>query len=144
MDNVRYVVVLQCHIVKERCSGYLCEEAFASRSGGFEGYAVDEPIRYLNLTCGGCCGRATLRKLSNLMKLLRKRSDITPDEVVLHFSSCICKESFHGPKCPHYDYLKELVERKGLQWREGTRISEQAEGRRDEEGKWGGSKEEKK
>ena len=58
------------------------------------------------------------------------------EEVVVHFSSCICFESFHGPVCPHYDYLKTLVERKGLAWREGTRISEKAAGRRDSEGRW--------
>ncbi|MBN1764447.1 MAG: CGGC domain-containing protein [Sedimentisphaerales bacterium] len=136
MYKTKYIVVLQCDIVKERCSGYLCEEAFHKREGGFADYPADEPIRYLNMTCGGCCGRATLRKLSNLFKLLGKRSDIKPEEVVLHFSSCICKESFHGPKCPHYDYLKELVERKNLLWREGTRISDQSESRRDSLGRW--------
>ena len=56
--------------------------------------------------------------------------------VVLHFSSCICRESFHGPICPHYDYLKELVGRKNLVWREGTKISKKAASRRDGEGHW--------
>ena len=134
--NTRYIVVLQYHIVKERCSGFFCEDAFWNRTGGFEDYPSGESIRHLNITCGGCSGRATLRKLSNLLKLLRKNTTISSDEIILHFSSCICKENFHGPKCPHYDYLKELVERKGLRWREGTRISEIAEQRRDSEGHW--------
>lgn len=56
--------------------------------------------------------------------------------VALHFSSCICKENFHGPVCPHYDYLKELVGRKNLRWCEGTYISAAAAARRDKEGYW--------
>ena len=133
---IKYIVVLQCNIVLQRCSGFYCEDSFWNRTGGFADYPAETPVRYMSISCGGCCGRATLRKLSQLLKLLRKNSDIVPDEVILHFSSCICKENFHGPKCPHYDYLKELVERKGLRWREGTRISELAEQRRDSEGHW--------
>ncbi len=134
MPDTKYIIVLQCHIVKQRCSGFLCEDAFWNRRGGFRDYPADQSIRYMSMTCGGCCGRATLRKLSNLMKLIRKRTDINPDQVVLHFSSCICKESFHGPKCPHYDYLKELVERKEIPWREGTQISDKSESRRNPQG----------
>jgi predicted metal-binding protein len=140
MSPTRYVVALQCHIVKERCSGFFCEDAFWKRQGGFSQYPLEPPLRYLSITCGGCCGRATLRKLCHLLKRLRKDSDIKPEEVTVHFSSCVCKESFHGPKCPHYDYLKELVGRKGLRWQEGTRISDHAEGRRDAEGHWQGLK----
>jgi predicted metal-binding protein len=135
-DEVKYVVVLQCDIVMERCSGFFCENAFANRTGAFVDYPVDARIRYLNFTCGGCCGRATLRKLSNLVGLVRKQTQIAPGEVVLHFASCICKESFHGPVCPHYDYLKELVERKSVVWREGTHVSTTAESRRNTAGKW--------
>ena len=135
MNNVKYVVILQCHIVKERCSGFLCEDSFTQRAGGFADYPADQPIRYISITCGGCCGRATLRKLTNLLKLIKKR-DIPPQDVRLHFASCICNESFHGPKCPNYDYLKTLVERKNLTWSEGTRISDLAASRRDAQGNW--------
>ena len=138
MNNVKYVVILQCHIVKERCSGFLCEDSFTQRAGGFADYPADQPIRYISITCGGCCGRATLRKLSNFCKLLKQHTDINRDEVVLHFSSCICKENFHGPICPHYDYLKELVERQNLTWREGTRFSKNAQKRRDQNGHYPG------
>ena len=134
--NIKYIITVQCDIVKERCSGYLCEEAFHNRQGGFSNYPKDADIRFLSFTCGGCCGRATLRKLSNALKLLKKRAGITTEEVALHFSSCICRESFHGPKCPHYDYLKELVERKEVKWFEGTRISDKTQSRTDENGKW--------
>lgn len=53
-----YVAVIQCHLVKQRCSGYFCEKAFHERSGGFSAYAGDENLRILYMTCGGCCGRA--------------------------------------------------------------------------------------
>ncbi len=136
MDDIKYIITLQCHIVKERCSGYLCEEAFHLRQGGFAHYPKDTDIRYLSITCGGCCGRASLRKLSNALKLLKKRAGIEPEQVALHFSSCICRESFHGPKCPHYDYLKELVSRKNVKCFEGSRISDTTQSRLDENGHW--------
>src|SRR5512146_2208831 len=112
MEIPKYVVILQCHIVKERCSGFFCEDALCNRTGGFAEYPPDQPIRHISLTCGGCCGRATLRKLSHLLKLLDKKAAIQPAEVVVHFASCVCKENYHGPRCPHYDHLKVLVERK--------------------------------
>ncbi|MCG8683532.1 MAG: CGGC domain-containing protein, partial [Desulfobacterales bacterium] len=106
--NPKYIITLQCDIVKERCSGYLCEEAFYNREGGFSGYSKDADSRYLSFSCGGCCGRASLRKLANALKLLKKRAGIDTGGVVVHYSSCMCRESFHGPKCPHFDYIQEL------------------------------------
>jgi hypothetical protein len=38
MDNKDYIAIVQCHIVKERCSGYFCERAFHHRLGGFAVY----------------------------------------------------------------------------------------------------------
>ena len=135
-NETKYIVVLQCHIAKERCSGFHCENAFFNREDSFEGYSPTTQYHFLTMTCGGCCGQATLRKLSDLFKRLRKRTDIQPNQVVLHFASCIAFDSFHGPPCPHYDLLKTLVERKGLSWREGSRISKLAQRRRDEAGVW--------
>ncbi|NQT88781.1 CGGC domain-containing protein [bacterium] len=125
-----YVVIVQCHIVKERCSGYLCERAFHERTGGFADYPADRAYRHINLTCGGCCGRALQRKLVNLKNQLRKREGIEKDRIVVQLSSCITKDSFHGPRCPHLDYLKTLVERLGIDLREDTRISPKSEQRR--------------
>ena len=136
MSDTKYIIILQCHIVKERCSGFYCENSFTQRDGGFSEYPAEKDIRYVSMTCGGCSGRATLRKLTNLLQLIKKRTEISTEEVILHFSSCICKENFHGPICPHYDYIKELVDRKNLKWKEGTRISEQSEKRRNEKGEY--------
>ena len=136
MTEKNYVVVLQCHIVKERCSGYLCEYAFSKRSGGFTGYPEDGSVRLLTMTCGGCCGRATQRKLANLVKQIKKKEDVEKERIVVHFSSCIAFESYHGPPCPHKDYLTTLVrDTLGLELIEESRINALAEERR-QEGKY--------
>ena len=125
-------MIVQCHIVKERCSGYLCEKAFHERTGGFTDYPADKTYRTLYLTCGGCCGRALQRKLSNLVKKSKKKEGLEKDKIVIQLSSCIVNDSYHGPPCPHLDYLKELIAKLGLDVRETTSISAKAEKRRQE------------
>ena len=133
MNNRKtYIAVIQCHLVKQRCSGYFCEKAFHERSGGFTGYAGDENLRILYMTCGGCCGRASHRKLANLIRMSKKRENITKDQIVVHLASCITNDNYHGPPCPHLDYLKELVAKLSLDLVEGTNISPKAEARRRE------------
>jgi len=127
-----YVVIVQCHIVKERCSGYNCERAFHERTGGFAAYPKDRSYRMLNMTCGGCCGRAVQRKLSNLTRRIKKQEDIGKERIIVQLSSCITKDNFHAPPCPHLDYLKSLIVRLGLDVREDTVISEKSEKRRKE------------
>ena len=127
-----YVVIVQCHIVKERCSGYNCERAFHERTGGFAAYPKDKTYRMLNMTCGGCCGRAVQRKLSNLTRRIKKEEDIGKDRIVVQLSSCITKDNFHAPPCPHMDYLKALIAKLGLDVREDTIIYEKSEKRRKE------------
>ncbi len=129
-----YVVVVQCDIVMERCSGYFCEKAFNERNGAFGAYAgTQQELRSLYLTCGGCCGRAVLRKLSDLIRTIKKKEGIAKDRIVVHLASCITKDNFHGLPCPHIDYLKTLIQDKlGLALREDSHISEKAEKRRQE------------
>ncbi len=131
MHDNAYVVVVQCHIVKERCSGYLCEHAFSQRTGGFSDYPSDAPIRFLSLTCGGCCGRAIHRKLSNLISQLKKKEDVDKEHIRVHLSSCIAFDSHHGPPCPHKDYLRTMIADKlGLEIIEGSRVSALTDKRR--------------
>lgn len=40
MDTPKYIVILQCHIVKERCSGFYCEDSFVKRQHAFAEYPV--------------------------------------------------------------------------------------------------------
>ena len=128
----KYIVLVQCHIVKERCPGYLCEKAYHERTGGFAAYPKDKDYRILTLTCGGCCGRATHRKLTLLLRTLKKKEGIEKGDVVVQLSSCITKDNFHAPPCPHLDYLRALVGRIGLDLHESTVIDEKSQRRRDE------------
>lgn len=136
LEQKQYIVILQCHIVKERCPGYQCERALHERTGGFAEYPKDKSYRYLSLTCGGCCGRATHRKLANLVKVIAKKEGIGKDRIVVHLASCITNDNYHAPPCPHLAYLKTLIARLGLDMRAGTVISQKAEQRR-QEGKYG-------
>jgi predicted metal-binding protein len=128
----QYVVILQCHIVKERCPGYLCEKAFHERTGGFAEYPKDTSYRVLNMTCGGCCGRAVHRKLTLLLRTLKKKEGLEKGDVVVQLSSCMTKDNFHAPPCPHLNYIKTLIGRVGIDVRADTVISEKSQRRRDE------------
>ena len=125
-----YIVVVQCEIVKQRCSGYYCEKAFHERAGGFAAYAKDKPLRVLYLTCGGCCGRAVQRKLTHLARQIKKAEGIERDRIVVQLSSCITKDNFHSPRCMFADYMKGLIARAGFACREDTHLSPKAESRR--------------
>ncbi len=133
MKDKDYIVIVQCHIVKERCSGYMCERAFHERTGGFANYPADKAFRTLYLTCGGCCGRALHRKLNNLIHKSKNKEGIEKDTIVVKLSSCITRDSFHGPACPHLDYLKKLIGKLELDVCEHTSISQKAEKRREQE-----------
>jgi predicted metal-binding protein len=132
MRDKDYIVIVQCHIVKERCSGYNCERAFNERTGGFSAYPKEKIYRILNMTCGGCCGRAVHRKLSNLIRQINKNEGITKDRIVVQLSSCITKDNFHSTPCPHLDYLKGLIEKLDLDVRDDTFVDEKSEMRRKE------------
>ena len=131
VKDIKYVVVIQCHIVKERCSGYYCEYAFSYRNGAFECYSSDSNLRILTMTCGGCCGKAVHRKLTNLLRQMKKKENIKKENIIVHLSSCIAFESYHGNECPHKDYIKSLIGKIGLEIKEGSRISEITEKRRE-------------
>lgn len=130
LNEKDFIVVVQCHIVKERCPGYLCERAFQQRKGGFAEYPADRAYRMISIDCGGCCGRALHRKLGLFLKTLQKREGIGRERVVVQLSSCVTKSNYHAPPCPHREYLKELIARLNLDFREDTVISEKSETRR--------------
>jgi predicted metal-binding protein len=88
------------------------------------------PTAPSTLTCGGCCGRALHRKLSHLAREIQKKEGVGRERIVVQLSSCITKDNYHGPPCPHLDYLKTLIGKVGMEVREGTSISHKAEERR--------------
>ena len=128
MENKDYIVIVQCHIVKERCSGYFCEASYSQRSGEFSAYPKDKEFRTLYFTCGGCCGRAIHRKVANLLMNLKRKESTGKENVVVHLSSCITKDSYHGPRCPHLDYLVEIIRDKlKVDLVLGTKINDKSE-----------------
>ncbi len=129
LSEYEYIAVVQCHIVKERCSGFLCEKAFHRRTGGFAELPADKPYRIVYFDCGGCCGKAVLRKLQNL-KQQAARDGIPKEKILVQLSSCITKDNYHSPRCPTAGYIRELVDRAGLDCREDTVISAKAQRRR--------------
>ncbi len=130
LDNKSYVVILQCHIVKERCSGYYCERSLTLREDGFAEYPADTQFRSIQITCGGCCGLATQRKISDLLRSIRRNKDGAKENVIVQLSSCMTRDSYHGPPCPHLDFIKVLLDKLGLDYLEDTHISKKAEERR--------------
>jgi predicted metal-binding protein len=130
MTDKDYIVIVQCDIVKERCSGYFCERAFYHRLDAFGIYSPQRAYRTIQMTCGGCCGRALHRKLSHLVRKIRDKEGVDKSRIVVQLSSCITKDNYHAPPCPHLGYLRTLISRLGLDVVEGTWISDKAESRR--------------
>jgi predicted metal-binding protein len=130
MAEKDYLVVVQCEIVKQRCSGYHCEQAFHGRTGGFAASKKGVPLRMLAITCGGCCGKALQRKLTHLARRAAKVEGIGKDRMVVQFASCITKDNFHSPRCLFVDYMKDLAARAGFDVREDTQLDAKAESRR--------------
>jgi predicted metal-binding protein len=126
-----YIIIVQCDIVKQRCSGYFCEKSFIERTGGFAGYPKDKTYRVIYMTCGGCCGRAVHRKLAHLARNIKKKEAIEKDRIVVQLSSCITKDNHHAPPCPHLNYIKALIAKLGLDVCEDTVISEMSQQRRE-------------
>ena len=127
-DMPELVVIIQCEDVVKRCSGFLCMNDFYSRLGKFTDYP--EEMRYMTITCGGCCANLLTAKLENLGMRLRK-AGMTKDDVVIHFASCVCSDNSHRQPCPFMGRMRNLLERKGFtNIVLGTHISQKAEEKR--------------
>lgn len=122
---VKYVVIIQCDIAHNRCSGFACTNAFYERTGAFKNY--EEGIRYISFTCGGCCGKGVAAKLEHYSNKLKSKTDIKKTEVVIHLSSCMVTDNHHYDRCPHVAYIKQILSKKGFtNIVEGSYISERA------------------
>lgn len=109
--SIKYVVIIQCDIAQRRCSGFACTNAFYNKEEAFKDY--DDATRYISFTCGGCSGKGVAVKLEQLSKKLNTKTDINKNEVVVHLSSCMVHDSYHSDRCPHADYIKSIVIKKG-------------------------------
>ena len=120
--SIKYCVIIQCDIANKRCSGFACTNAFYNRDERFNNYAED--TRYISFTCGGCCGKGIASKLEHFSKHLKSKTDISKDEVSVHLSSCMSTDNYHYDRCPHIEYLKNIIAKKGFKnLVEGTYVS---------------------
>jgi len=125
----KYVLIIQCDIAHNRCSGFACTNAFYEKTGKFEGY--EENVKYISFTCGGCCGKSVAAKLEHFTKKLLKKTDIKKEEVMVHLASCMVTDNYHYDRCPHVQYIKDIVVKKGYRVVEGSYISKGAEHKRE-------------
>ena len=132
MNDDLLLVIIQCEDVVKRCSGFLCMNDFYERIGKFENYSDKDSnkIRYMTITCGGCCGNLLTPKLENLGMRLKK-ANIDKNNVIIHFASCICSDNSHRQPCPFMNRMKMLLLRKGFNNIVlGTHVSKKAEAKR--------------
>ncbi|HEX9059924.1 MAG TPA: CGGC domain-containing protein [Clostridia bacterium] len=127
--NIKYCVIIQCDIAHKRCSGFACTNAFYNKDEKFKCY--DETVRYISFTCGGCCGKGVSSKLEHFSKHLKK-INVNKEEVVVHLSSCMTTDNYHYDRCPHIDYVKNIITKKGfMSVVEGTYVSKGASRKRE-------------
>ena len=70
------------------------------------------------------------RKLSLLKRTIQKKEGLDKNRIVVQLASCVSKNNYHGPPCPHLDYLKTLIGKLALDFAADTVISAKAEQRR--------------
>ena len=120
----KYVVIIQCDIAHNRCSGFACTDSFYKKEGKFQSYG--DEVQYISFTCGGCCGKSVSAKIEHLAKKLNK-TDIKKGEVSIHLASCITTDNYHSDRCPHAEYIKYIIEKKGFKnITEGSYVSKGA------------------
>ncbi len=128
MDK-EYVVIIQCQLAHNKCSGFACTNSFYNREGKFENYK--ESIHYISFTCGGCCGKGVSAKLSHFSEKLLKKTELKKENVIVHLASCMTTDNYHYDRCPHIDYIKSIVNKRGYEIVEGSYISKGAEKKRE-------------
>ena len=129
MENKKFVVIIQCELVHKKCSGFACTDSFYNRDEMFKSYK--ENTKYISFTCGGCCGKLVSGKLSHFSKKILKKTDYKKDEVIVHLASCMTSDNYHSGRCPHIDYIKDIIVKRGYDFLEGTYISKNAEIKRE-------------
>ncbi len=120
-----YVLIVQCDLVQRRCSGFACTNSFYQKADFFKEY--DENTKYIAIGCGGCCGKGLSAKLEHFNNKLLKKTDIKRENVAVHLSSCMVTDNYHSDRCPHVDYIKDIIRKRGFtKVVDGTYISQNA------------------
>ena len=111
---VKFILIIQCKIARKRCSGFACMKCFYENEGFFEGCGYGPEVRYMPLTCGGCCGMGIASYLEHFSNKLAKQLGLKKDEVAVHLSSCMVTDNYHHDRCQHLEYIKSIVLKKGF------------------------------
>lgn len=128
-SSVRYVLVVQCGKARRRCSGFACENSFHERLFSFDGYGPG--VRFMSVSCDMCEEGALAEQLAHFARKLQKKTDIMPDQVSVHLSSCVVTDNSHHARCPRVTRIRDLIEAQGLAHiTEGTYVSARAQARR--------------
>jgi predicted metal-binding protein len=123
--STSYVVMIQCDLAHRKCSGFACTDSFYSKEGMFTDYSND--TKYISFTCGGCCGKSVSAKLSHFYKKLNKVTPTKKEDITIHLASCMVTDNHHYDRCPHVDYIKSIVDKRGFKnIVEGSYISKNA------------------
>lgn len=112
--SIKFVLIIQCDTARLRCSGFACADSFYGRDGFFKERGYPHGVRYMAITCGGCCGARLASQLEHFAKKLARKTNITKDEVAVHLASCMTTDNHHHDRCPHIDYIKALILKKGF------------------------------
>ncbi len=111
--SIKFVLIIQCDTSRLRCSGFACMKSFYDREGFFAECGYGPDVRYMALTCGGCCGTSLASKLEHFSNKLARQTAIKKDEVAVHLASCMVTDNYHHDRCPHLGYIRALVLKKG-------------------------------
>ncbi len=96
------VGLLRCQQTEDMCPGSTCFTVMDYKM--FEFGDVEEDVKILGVNnCGGCPGK---RAVPRAMEMIKRGVD------TLVFASCISKGTPIGVACPHFENMKESIERK--------------------------------
>ncbi|MCQ8213653.1 CGGC domain-containing protein [Cetobacterium somerae] len=111
-NNIEFAIIIQCSIAKRRCSGFYCVQSFYDKKGAFSNYPKDKNIMYLSMECGGCCGKGVSSLLGHFNRKMVDFYKIPKDKTVVHLASCMTNDHHHYDRCPHLEYIKDIIVRK--------------------------------
>lgn len=112
--SIKFVVIIQCEAARRRCSGFACTKCFYDREGFFKDCGYGPDTRYIAFDCGGCSGTTVASHLGHFSNKLAKQCGIKKDEVAVHLASCMTTDNYHHDRCPHLEYIKAIVLKKGF------------------------------
>ncbi len=96
------VGLLRCAQTEDMCPGSTCFKVMHVKMLEFDKY--DEEIEIVGVnSCGGCPGK---RAVPRAVEMIKRNAD------TIVFASCMSKGTPIGVPCPHFDSIKESVQRK--------------------------------